>query len=252
MIRVHRVDSPESGGAAAADVILAMMQQVAGTRSSGFVLGLATGSTPSSTWQELGARSHRAQLSDISAFALDEYLDISEDHPQSYRSVISREITVPLGLTPELVRVPGDDGKDEGAPARYEQRIRAAGGIDLQVLGIGRNGHIAFNEPGSSLTSRCRIAPLSEQTRRDNSRFFPTLDQVPRYCITQGVGTILEARRLLLLAYGTEKAEALRDALEGPVTAAVPASAIQRHPDVTVIADDAAVAALTSEETRRR
>lgn len=251
-MRLHRVDSPDSGGRLAAELISAAQQEVAEARSTRFVLGLATGSTPSSTWQQLSSRGHQAQFSDVAAFALDEYWDIEEDHPESYRAVVNREITVPLGLRPELVRIPGDDGKDQQAPGRYEQAIDEAGGIDLQVLGIGRNGHIAFNEPGSALNSRSRIAPLSEQTRQDNSRFFTTLEEVPRYCITQGIGTILESRRLLLLAYGAEKAEALRGALEGPVTIELPASAIQLHPDVTVIADHSAAASLTAGSPLRR
>lgn len=245
-MRICRVDSPESGGEAAAEIIIDAIDRSRGDHRRRFVLGLATGSTPASTWKALVARRDQLPGAEIAAFALDEYLDIEPSHPESYRSVVEREITRPLGLDPEYVRVPGDDGKDPQAPERYERDIARAGGIDLQVLGIGRNGHIAFNEPGSSLTSRCRIARLSEQTRQDNSRFFAPGEEVPAYCITQGIGTIMEARHLLLLAYGAEKAQALREALEGPVTPAVPASAIQQHPQVTVIADEAACATLSS------
>lgn len=209
-----------------------------------FVLGLATGSTPSSTWEALAASRAGLDLHSVRAFALDEYLDIATGHPESYRVVVEHRVVQTLGLTPELVRVPGDDGKDQQAPSRYEQAIRDAGGIDLQILGIGRNGHIAFNEPGSSLASRCRITRLTEHTRQDNSRFFDSIEDVPKYGITQGIGTILGARRLILLAYGQGKAEALAAALEGPVTSAVPASALQLHPDVTIVADEAAASKL--------
>lgn len=236
MTELFVVASPTEGGELAARQIAASMMS-AGPK---FVLGVATGSTPQSIWKALAARGQTLDFSTVRAFALDEYWDIAEGHPESYRAVVEREITGPLGLNPGQVRVPGDDGKDPETPSRYEATIRAAGGIDLQVLGIGRNGHIAFNEPGASLASRCRVARLTQQTRRDNARFFADPGEVPSYCITQGIGTILEARHLILAAYGPDKAEALAAALEGPVTSAVPASALQLHPEVTVIADGAA------------
>jgi glucosamine-6-phosphate deaminase len=159
--------------------------------------------------------------------------------------VITREVVEPLGLDPDRVHVPGDDGgPTEGAGARYEAQIDAAGGVDLQVLGIGRTGHIGFNEPGSSLASRTRVKTLTEQTRADNARFFDAPEQVPRHCLTQGLGTILEARHLVLLAFGAAKADAIAGAVEGPVSAALPGSAIQLHPLVTVIVDEAAAAGL--------
>ncbi|RJN31793.1 glucosamine-6-phosphate deaminase [Nesterenkonia natronophila] len=240
MTRLFVVTGQEQGGDLAAEEIA---RALAATES-GFVLGVATGSSPESTWRALAARKPPVDLSAVRAFALDEYWDLPADHPESYKEVIHRQITRPLGLNPQLVRVPGDDGKDLRAAQRYEQAIRAAGGIDLQVLGIGRNGHIGFNEPGSSLDSRCRVTQLSEETRKANSRFFATVEDVPAYCITQGIGTITEARRLLLLAYGPEKAQALAAALEGPVTSAVPASALQLHPDLTVVADESAASQL--------
>jgi glucosamine-6-phosphate deaminase len=207
------------------------------------VLGLATGASPLSTWSALAER--RLDLSQVRGFALDEYVGLPPDHPESYRSVLLRSVVRPLGLSPSLVHVPGDDGGDIAtAGDRYEAAIRAAGGVDLQVLGIGRTGHIGFNEPGSSLASLTRVKTLTEQTRRDNARFFASLDEVPRHCLTQGLGTILRARELLLLAWGEAKAEALAAAVEGPLTAALPGSAIQLHPEVTVIVDEAAAARL--------
>jgi glucosamine-6-phosphate deaminase len=143
------------------------------------------------------------------------------------------------------VHVP--DGSLDGiehAGAEYDAKIRAAGGVDLQLLGIGTDGHIGFNEPGSSFSSRTRVKTLTEQTRKDNARFFDFLDQVPMHCITQGLGTILEARHLVLLAYGEGKAQAVADAVEGPLSAFVPGSAIQLHPHTTVVVDEAAASRL--------
>jgi glucosamine-6-phosphate deaminase len=207
------------------------------------VLGLATGATPLSTWSAL--HEHGLDLSRVRGFALDEYVGLPAEHPETYRSVLLRTVVKPLRLSPSLVHVPGDDGGDIAtAGQRYESAIRAAGGVDLQVLGIGRTGHIGFNEPGSSLASLTRVKTLTEQTRHDNARFFASLDEVPRHCITQGLGTILRARELLLLAWGEAKAEALAAAVEGPVTAALPGSVIQLHPEVTVIVDEAAASRL--------
>jgi len=206
------------------------------------VLGLATGSTPLTTWAALAAR--ELDLSRVRGFALDEYVGLPAGHPESYRAVITREVVEPLGLTPSLVRVPADDGPLETAGQRYEEAIIAAGGVDLQVLGIGRTGHVGFNEPGSSFASLTRVKTLTEQTRRDNARFFDSPDQVPMHCVTQGLGTIMRARHLVLLAFGSAKADAVAGAVEGPLTASLPGSAIQLHPRVTVIVDEAAASSL--------
>jgi glucosamine-6-phosphate deaminase len=212
------------------------------------VLGLATGSTPLSTWAALDG----VDLSRVSGFALDEYVGLPDGHPQSYRSVIHREVVEPLGLDPAHVHVPGDDGLPvDGAGDRYEEAIRAAGGIDLQILGIGRTGHIGFNEPGSSLASLTRVKTLMQQTRIDNARFFESVDDVPMHCITQGLGTILRARHLVLLAYGEAKAEAVAAALEGPVSASVPGSVVQLHPRVTVVVDEDAAGKLANADYYR-
>jgi glucosamine-6-phosphate deaminase len=236
MAEVIIVPTAVDGGEIAADLIA---QLVSTTPTA--VLGLATGTTPLTTWAALAARG--ADLSKARGFALDEYVGLPDGHPESYRAVISREVVEPLGLTPSLVRVPGDDGRDlAGAGERYEAAILAAGGVDLQVLGIGRTGHIGFNEPGSSLASLTRVKTLTQQTRIDNARFFDSVDDVPMHCITQGLGTILRARHLVLLAFGEAKAQAIAAALEGPVSASTPGSAVQLHPHVTVIVDeDAAI-----------
>ncbi|MBX3088267.1 MAG: glucosamine-6-phosphate deaminase [Cryobacterium sp.] len=237
MAEVVIVKDSIEGGSVAAGLIARLVR-----RKPDAVLGLATGSTPLSTWQALAKLN--LDLSKVRGFALDEYVGLPVGHPQSYRSVISREVVGPLRLTPEFVRVPADSGPLETAGDDYEQAIRDAGGVDLQVLGIGRTGHIGFNEPGSSLASLTRVKTLTEATRTDNARFFDSPDQVPTHCITQGLGTILRAKHLVLLAFGAAKAPALAGAVEGPVTSSLPGSVIQLHPNVTVIADEAAAAEL--------
>ena len=238
MAEVIIVATAAEAGAIAADRIAGLV-----SAKPDAVLGLATGSTPLPVWAAL--RERGADLSRVRGFALDEYLGLPPGHPESYRSVITREVVEPLGLDPRLVRVPGDDGGPvETAGARYEDAIRDAGGVDLQILGIGRTGHIGFNEPGSSLASRTRIKTLTDATRRDNARFFASPEEVPRHCLTQGLGTILDARELVLLAFGETKAEAVAGAVEGPVSAGLPASVIQLHPEVTVLVDEAAASRL--------
>lgn len=216
------------------------------------VLGVATGSTPEPLYRELARTRGDRDLSGLTAFALDEYVGLPEGHPESYREVLRREVVEPLGLDPSQVHVPPADPEGlADAGERYEAAIAAAGGVGLQILGIGTDGHVGFNEPGSSLASRTRMKTLTEQTRRDNARFFASVDEVPRHCVTQGIGTIREARHLLLLAFGEGKAPALAAALEGPVSASVPGSALQLHPHVTVIADEAAASELRFAEYYR-
>jgi glucosamine-6-phosphate deaminase len=210
-----------------------------------FVLGLATGSTPLPVYQRLAAKLADTDVSRVRGFALDEYVGIDPGHPESYRNVIHREVVEPLGLNPELVRVP--DGSIDGirtAGADYEAAIAEAGGVDLQILGIGTTGHIGFNEPGSSFGSATRVKTLTEQTRRDNARFFDTPEEVPVHCITQGLGTILRARHLVMLAFGEGKADAVAGAVEGPLSASMPASAIQLHERATIVIDEAAASRL--------
>ena len=238
MAEVVIVDFPDAGGALAADLIAKLV-----TAKPDAVLGLATGSTPLPIWRSLATRG--LDLSRVRGFALDEYIGLEPGHPESYRAVITREVVDPLGLTPSLVRVPGDDGGPiEHAGESYERAIIEAGGVDLQVLGIGRTGHIGFNEPGSSLSSLTRVKTLTESTRADNARFFTSLDAVPRHCLTQGLGTILRSRKLVLLAFGEAKADAIAGAVEGAVSASVPGSVIQLHADVMVIVDEAAASRL--------
>lgn len=238
MAEVVIVDSQASAGEITADAVAAL---IAGTPDA--VLGLATGSSPLSSYAAIGARG--LDLSRVRGFALDEYVGLPAGHPQSYRAVITREVVEPLGMRAELVRVPGDDGGPlQGAGERYEADLVAAGGVDIQLLGIGGTGHIGFNEPGSSFGSLTRIKTLTERTRADNARFFASPDEVPLHCLTQGLGTILRARHLILLAFGASKAPAIAAAIEGPLSASAPGSAVQLHPHVTVVVDEAAASGL--------
>jgi glucosamine-6-phosphate deaminase len=213
------------------------------------VLGVATGSSPLGAYAALAARVGRGEvdLSRASAFALDEYVGIPPESPQSYAATIAQDVTGPLGMDPDLVHTPDGMARDlDAACASYEAAIRMAGGVDVQLLGIGANGHIGFNEPTSSFASRTRIKTLAPRTREDNARFFGgDLDAVPLHCITQGLGTILDARRLVLVAQGETKAAAVAAAVEGPLTAMVPGSALQLHQHATVLLDEAAASRLT-------
>jgi glucosamine-6-phosphate deaminase len=212
------------------------------------VLGVATGSSPVIIYEELGRRVARGSLSlaMTKAFMLDEYVGLPADHPQRYRNVIQDEFVDKVDIDPAHVFGPdGLAGDLAGACEAYERAIADAGGVDLQILGIGTDGHIAFNEPGSSLASRTRIKTLTSQTRRDNARFFGgDVEAVPQHCLTQGIGTILEARHVVLVARGRGKAEAVHQLVEGPVSAMWPATALQLHPHVTVMLDTAAASRL--------
>lgn len=207
------------------------------------VLGLATGSTPLATYREL-IRLHQEEsldFSQVTTFNLDEYVGLGPAHPQSYRHFMQSHLFEHINIDVNRTHVPDGRALDFDAHCRmYEQKIKDAGGIDLQILGVGCDGHIAFNEPGSSLGSRTRLKTLASETIRDNARFFGGEDKVPRLAVTMGVGTILESRRCLFLAYGPQKSLAVRDTVEGPITAQVTASALQLHREVLGIFDEAA------------
>jgi glucosamine-6-phosphate deaminase len=234
---------PEAIGALVADAIERLL-----AAKPDAVLGLATGSSPLATYDELARRCAAGRLSfaRARAFMLDEYVGLPEDHPERYRNVIETEIASRVDFAPGAVQGPDGLADDLAAAcAAYEDAIRAAGGVDLQLLGIGTDGHIGFNEPGSSLASRTRIKTLTEQTRADNARFFGgDVEQVPQHCLTQGLGTIMEARHLVMLATGRTKAEAVHQAVEGPVSAMWPGTIMQHHPHVTVLVDNAAASRL--------
>ncbi|MDT5096378.1 MAG: glucosamine-6-phosphate deaminase [Mycobacterium sp.] len=223
-------------------------------RSGSTTLGLATGSSPLSVYQDL-IRRHREEglmFSRARAFLLDEYVGLPPSHPQSYAHVIRAEFTDHLDIDSAHVHSPNGVADDIVAAAeQYDALITRLGPVDVQLLGIGANGHIGFNEPGSSLGSRTRVATLTEQTRQDNARFFESVDEVPRHVITQGLGTISAARHLVLIATGTHKAAAVAAAVEGPVTASCPASVLQLHPHVTVVVDETAASRLDNADFYR-
>ena len=241
----HRADV----GCIAADAI----ERVVKTQATP-TIGLATGSSPLPIYAELIERHQAGRLSFSSAvmFLLDEYVSLAADHPQSYLTFIRQHFTDHVDVRADQVH--GLDGcaTDLVAACRsYEALIAQHGGIDLQILGIGQDGHIGFNEPSSSLGSRTRLKTLKPQTRSDNARFFESPAEVPSHVLTQGIATILEARHLILVATGAEKAEPVALMVEGPVTAMVPASALQFHPHATVIADEAAAAQLSNADYYR-
>lgn len=210
------------------------------------VLGCATGSTPIGLYRELVARDVMQEMAGrLVTFNLDEYIGLDASHPQSYYAFMHEHLFQPLQLRNRLTHVPNGMTADAAlTSAEYEELIRKFGGIDLQILGIGRNGHLGFNEPGGSLGSRTRAQRLSRQTIEDNRRFFDQAEDVPTSAITMGLGTISEARKLLLLASGKSKANAVARALEGPVSSLCPASIIQMHPDVTLVLDEEAASEL--------
>jgi glucosamine-6-phosphate deaminase len=211
------------------------------------VIGFATGSTPIGLYERL-IENHRTRGLDFSkvvTFNLDEYVGLPPEHEQSYHHFMWDRLFDHVNVNPSHVHIPHGMADDVGQFCRwYEAQIEAAGGIDIQILGIGANGHLAFNEPGSSLGSRTRIKTLTEKTLADNARFFDDPEAVPEYAITMGIGTIMEADTLLLLASGDHKAQAIRKTLEGPVTAMVPATIVQLHQHANIVIDEAAASAL--------
>ncbi|MEL6104883.1 MAG: glucosamine-6-phosphate deaminase [Planctomycetota bacterium] len=206
------------------------------------VLGLATGGTPVEAYRQVVEAHRRGEVDfgEVRTFNLDEYVGLAEEHPQSFRYFMQEQLFDHLNIKRERTQVPDGLAADiDEHCASYETKIRDADGIDLQLLGIGHNGHIAFNEPGSSLESRTRSVTLTAETIEKNARFFDSPHDVPRFAITMGIGTILEARRIVLLALGEAKADAVEKALYGPVTESHPASLLQMHPDVTFVLDAA-------------
>ncbi len=250
MLLVLKLNDEELGREAARVVANAVR------RNPALRLGLATGSTTLGMYKEL-VRLHRQEALDFSrimTFNLDEYLGLPAGHTQSFRYFMQEHFFAHVNIPAANIHSP--DGAIRGNYDQYcrsyELAIRDAGGIDLQVLGIGRNGHIGFNEPTSSLGSRTRLKVLSQETIDDNRKFFAPGEEIPQCAITMGIGTILEAKRILLLANGAPKAAAVAQAIEGPITASVTASALQLHPDVTFIVDQAAGSQLKQQEYYRR
>ncbi|MCC3378672.1 glucosamine-6-phosphate deaminase [Paenibacillus farraposensis] len=207
------------------------------------MLGLATGSTPIGIYRHLADMYRKGQVSFARAYAvnLDEYVGLSQNHPQSYRNFMNehlfRHIDIPIPHT----HIPDGNANDlEAECAAHEQAILEHGPVDLQLLGIGHNGHIGFNEPGHSLTGYTHVVDLDERTRTANARFFGHIDAVPKQAVTMGVGTILKAKQIILVAFGADKADIIKRALTGPVTTACPASLLQCHPNVLILLDQEA------------
>ncbi|MDX2526073.1 glucosamine-6-phosphate deaminase [Streptomyces europaeiscabiei] len=237
------VPDAKAGGRLIAEAMAELLR-----RKPEALLGVATGSTPLPIYTALAekVRSGAVDASRARVAQLDEYVGLPAEHPESYRSVLRREVLEPLGLALDAFMGPDGTAEDVlGACEAYDRALAEAGGVDLQLLGIGTDGHIGFNEPCSSLASRTRIKTLTEQTRIDNARFFDgDIEQVPHHVITQGIGTILEARHLVLLATGEGKADAVAATVEGPVAAVCPASALQFHRHATVVVDEGAASKL--------
>jgi glucosamine-6-phosphate deaminase len=235
-------DSAETGCILGAKIIANVVRD-----KPNAVLGLATGRTPLRLYQEL-IRLHRDEGLDFSlvtTFNLDEYVGLPATHDQSYRYFMQENLFRHINIDVRRTNVPNGTAKDLQAECRgYEERIAQAGGIDIQLLGLGRNGHIGFNEPTGSLRSRTWIKILSEQTLKDNSEVFGSLEAMPKHAITMGIGTILDARRCLLLAFGPAKVRAVEHMVEGPLSAICPGSALQLHPRATVILDENSAAGL--------
>ena len=211
------------------------------------VLGLATGSTPEGLYAELAKRNKAGEIdcSKVRTFNLDEYLGLAPDHDQSYRYFMNKALFDNINIDKANTRVLNGVAEDLAAECRkYEEEIKAAGGVDLQLLGIGSNGHIAFNEPGSAKDSRTRVVQLKESTIQDNARFFKSADEVPREALSMGNGSVLESKEIVLVANKESKADAIAAAVEGPVSDDCPASFLQEHPNVTIVVDEAAASKL--------
>jgi len=242
-MRVIVVDTPEDMGKEAAAIIAEGMRA-----KPHYVLGLATGDTPKPVYRQL-IRLHKEEDLDFSTtvtFNLDEYIGLPGEHDQSYRYFMDHELFNHVNIAKANTHVPDGMAADiETHCMIYEATIEDVGGIDCQVLGIGRNGHIGFNEPGSSLASRTRAVDLTDDTIEANSRMFASIDEVPKRAITMGIGTILEAESIIMLATGPKKAAAVTAALEGPVSVKCPASALQLHPNVVFVVTRDAATGLT-------
>ncbi|PRY22176.1 glucosamine-6-phosphate deaminase [Aliiruegeria haliotis] len=239
-------NSAELAQQAVADIL---SNRIAASPAS--VLGLATGGTMEAVYDRLilALSESGVPVEEVKTFNLDEYWGLAPDHPATYRSYMNSRLFGRAGFPVGRTFLPASDAADPVAEsAAYEAKIRDAGGIDLQLLGIGQNGHIGFNEPTSSLASRTRLKTLTESTRMANQQYFDGQEATPKYAITMGIGTILDARDCLLLATGSNKADAVRKMIEGPLGAHCPASALQLHPKATVVLDAAAATDLTLRE----
>lgn len=239
-LKVLKAQNPADTGRLSADVVSELMHA-----QPNCLLGLATGSTPLPLYRELVLRYQQGSLdfSKVRSVNLDEYVGLPADDPQSYRYFMQKNLFQHINMDPRNARIPDGMAPDLTAECdQYEAQIAAWDGVDLQVLGIGLNGHIGFNEPAPIFTCRTHVTNLTESTRQANQRFFPDSEHVPHQAITMGIGTIMDARKILLICAGTKKAEILEKAFFSPVDPMVPASVLQFHQNVTVVADEGALA----------
>ena len=238
------LDNAEAIAQRAADAVEDLL-----TAEPAAVLGTATGSSPLPLYDELARRCEAGRLSfkEVTGFMLDEYVGLPEGHPERYATFMERNLRSRVDMRPGALHGPDALREDlQAACDAYEASMAAAGYCDLQILGIGSDGHIGFNEPGGPLDSRTHVGVLTEQTRRDNARFFDDdINAVPTHCLTQGLGTIMKARKLVLIATGSNKAEAIAHLVEGEVSEDWPASVMQRHPDALVLVDADAASRLS-------
>ena len=240
-MQIHIYKTPELAAKAAATLIAAAI-----LAKNDAVIGLPTGSSPVATYREL-ARMNKEGVIDFSrvtTFNLDEYIGLAGDHPQSYRHFMDENLFDHINIAKENTHVPSGIGDGAANARAYEEAIAAAGGIDLQFMGIGRNGHIGFNEPAAAFSDQTGVITLTPSTIEANARFFASAGEVPRAAISMGVGTIMRARRTLLIATGADKADAVYGLVRGAITPSLPASALRLHPHCVVLLDEDAASRL--------
>ncbi len=238
MLNIIKVKDEQQFNETGAGIIASLLQS-----NPRAILGLATGSTPVGVYLKLIELYSEGVVSfkQASSYNLDEYIGLAEDHPESYRKFMNEKLFRHIDIVPENTHVPsGTAGDPVKAAADYNRLLEQAGQIDLQLLGLGHNGHIGFNEPSDELQGPTHIVELDARTRQANARFFPSLEEVPTHAITMGIGSILQAKQILLMAKGEDKAEIVARALKGPITTRCPASFLQTHPNVVVVLDQAA------------
>nr|WP_240376879.1 glucosamine-6-phosphate deaminase [Bacillus piscicola] len=244
-MKVIEVDGKETLGELSSEMLAELVE-----KKPDAVLGLATGSTPEDTYKKLIKKINTRKLdtSRLTTINLDEYEGLSPDHPMSYHAFMKEHLYQPLGLSEAQTHLPKGDAPDLYEEAeRYERLIQECGGIDLQLLGIGENGHIGFNEPGTPFTTRTHVVDLTANTREVNARFFDRLEDVPHRAITMGITSIMEARKVVLLANGDRKKDAMTRLIAGAINEEAPASILKKHPDFTIIADKAALAGIPAD-----
>ncbi|GIO38811.1 glucosamine-6-phosphate deaminase [Paenibacillus antibioticophila] len=235
MINIIKVNSEQQFNETGAGIIASLLQS-----NPRAILGLATGGTPVGVYQKLVElyREGVVSFKQASSYNLDEYVGLPENHPESYRRFMNEKLFDHIDIPIENTHVPS--GNSEKAAEEYTRLLEKAGQIDLQLLGVGHNGHIGFNEPNENLHGPTHIVELDELTRQANARYFSSIEEVPTHAVTMGIGTILQAKQILLMAKGADKAEIVAKALKGPITTQCPASLLQTHANVVVVLDQAA------------